>query len=86
LNFHRGAWRVVSRACAGPAAIATLDPCKDEFHRVLREHAKPPGQRIRELIVPLGFAGLAGERVPKIRVAQRPRRPLGRGRLTSSRY
>jgi len=34
-----------------------LDPFKDEIHRLLRSDPKLPGQRIRELISPLGFAG-----------------------------
>jgi transposase len=34
-----------------------LDPFKDEIHRLLREDPKLPGQRIRELIEPLGYTG-----------------------------
>jgi transposase len=34
-----------------------LDPVKEEIHRLLREDPKLPGQRIRELIEPLGYAG-----------------------------
>ena len=34
-----------------------LDPYKDEIHRLLRADPKLPGQRIRELIEPLGFEG-----------------------------
>ena len=34
-----------------------LDPFKDEIHRLLRRDPKLPGQRIRELIAPLGYAG-----------------------------
>jgi len=34
-----------------------LDPFKDEIHRLLKDDAAMPGQRIRELIAPLGFAG-----------------------------
>jgi transposase len=34
-----------------------LDPFKDEIHRLLREDPVLPGQRVRELIAPLGFAG-----------------------------
>jgi transposase len=34
-----------------------LDPFKDEVHRLLREDSKLPGQRVRELIEPLGYAG-----------------------------
>src|SRR3954467_9405464 len=32
-----------------------LDPFKAEIHRLLGEDATIPGQRIRELIAPLGF-------------------------------
>jgi len=42
-----------SRAPAG----SKLDPFKDEIHRLLRDDPKLPGQRVRELIAPLGFAG-----------------------------
>jgi transposase len=41
------------RAPAG----SKLDPFKDEIYRLLREDPKLPGQRIRELIAELGFAG-----------------------------
>jgi transposase len=34
-----------------------LDPFKDEIHELLRGDAEMPGQRIRELIEPLGFDG-----------------------------
>jgi transposase len=34
-----------------------LDAFKDEIHRLLRADPKLPGQRVRELIAPLGFAG-----------------------------
>ena len=34
-----------------------LDPFKDEIHRLLRADPRLPGQRIRELIAPLGFDG-----------------------------
>jgi hypothetical protein len=40
-----------------PAAPSKLDPFKDEIHRLLRADARMPGQRIRELIGPLGYAG-----------------------------
>jgi len=39
------------------AAPSKLDPFRDEIHRLLREDPKLPGQRIRELIEPLGYAG-----------------------------
>jgi transposase len=34
-----------------------LDPFKDEIHRLLKKDPTIPGQRIRELIAPLGFGG-----------------------------
>jgi transposase len=34
-----------------------LDPFKDEIHRLLKDDCAMPGQRIRELIAPLGFEG-----------------------------
>jgi transposase len=34
-----------------------LDSFKDEIHRLLKEDPKLPGQRVRELIAPLGFDG-----------------------------
>jgi transposase len=44
---------VYRRAPAG----SKLDPFKPEIHRLLRSDAAMTGQRIRELIAPLGFAG-----------------------------
>jgi transposase len=41
------------RAVAG----SKLDPFKDEVHRLLGSDPRLPGQRIRELIAPLGFEG-----------------------------
>jgi transposase len=40
-----------------PAPVSKLDPFKDEIHRLLKADAKLTGQRIRELIAPLGFDG-----------------------------
>jgi transposase len=40
-----------------PAAGSKLDPFKGEIHRLLRADPRMPGQRIRELIAPLGYAG-----------------------------
>jgi len=40
-----------------PAAPSKLDPFKDEIHRLLKADPRMPGQRIRELIAPLGYAG-----------------------------
>ena len=39
------------------AASSKLDPFKDEIHRLLGEDSRLPGQRVRELIAPLGYAG-----------------------------
>jgi transposase len=44
---------VYRRAPAG----SKLDPFKGEIHRLLKRDPRLPGQRIRELIAPLGFAG-----------------------------
>ena len=38
-------------------AASKLDPFKDEIHRLLKQDPRLPGQRIRELIAPLGYAG-----------------------------
>src|SRR5215210_7311247 len=40
-----------------PSAPSKLDPFKDEIHRLLKAEPRLPGQRIRELIAPLGYAG-----------------------------
>ena len=40
-----------------PAAPSKLDPFKEEIRRLLKDDPKLPGQRIRELIAPLGYAG-----------------------------
>jgi transposase len=42
-----------SRSSSG----SKLDPFKDEIHRLLKDDCAMPGQRIRELIAPLGFVG-----------------------------
>ena len=39
------------------ATGSRLDPFKEEIHRLLKADPRLPGQRVRELIVPLGFAG-----------------------------
>jgi transposase len=44
---------VYRRAAAG----SKLDPFKPEIHRLLKQDPRLPGQRIRELIAPLGFDG-----------------------------
>jgi transposase len=38
-------------------APSKLDPVREEIHRLLREDPRLPGQRVRELIEPLGYAG-----------------------------
>ena len=58
----RNTVRRALRATAPPKysrapAPSKLDPFKDEIHRLLREDPKLPGQRVRELIEPLGYAG-----------------------------
>jgi transposase len=40
-----------------PSAGSKLDPFKDEIHRLLKAEPRMPGQRVRELIEPLGFCG-----------------------------
>jgi transposase len=40
-----------------PPRVSKLEPFKDEIHRLLRADARLPGQRVRELIAPLGFEG-----------------------------
>ncbi|MCA1697633.1 MAG: IS21 family transposase [Actinobacteria bacterium] len=51
--IHADAPPAYRRALSG----SKLDPFKEEIHRLLRGDPKLPGQRIRELIAPLGFAG-----------------------------
>ncbi len=40
-----------------PVAVSKLDPFEDEIHRLLKADGKLTGQRVRELIAPLGFDG-----------------------------
>jgi transposase len=40
-----------------PSSGSKLDPFKDEIHRLLKTDPRMPGQRVRELIAPLGFDG-----------------------------
>ena len=40
-----------------PSLVSKLDPFKDEIHRLLKKDPRMPGQRVRELIAPLGFDG-----------------------------
>ena len=57
-NTVRAALRSATAPKYGRAPSGSkLDPFKDEVHRLLREEPKLPGQRVRELIAPLGYAG-----------------------------
>jgi transposase len=57
-NTIRSALRsVTAPSYSRSAAGSKLDPFKDEIHRLLRADPRMSGQRIRELIAPLGFAG-----------------------------
>jgi transposase len=47
---------VPPRYARAPAG-SKLDPFKGEIHRLLGQDPRLPGQRVRELIAPLGFAG-----------------------------
>ena len=51
--IHSEAPPVYRRAPSG----SKLDPFKEEIHRLLRVEPRLPGQRVRELIAPLGFDG-----------------------------
>jgi transposase len=61
-GLSRNTIRAALRASAPPAyrrapAGSKLDPFKDEICRLLHDEPDLPGQRVRELIAPLGFAG-----------------------------
>ena len=61
-GLSRNTVRAALRATSPPkyvrsAAGSKLDPFKDEIHRLLKGDAAMTGQRIRELIAPLGFDG-----------------------------
>jgi transposase len=61
-GLSRNTVRAALRAPAPPKyqrapAGSKLDPFKDEIHRLLKSDAAMPGQRIRELIAPLGYEG-----------------------------
>lgn len=62
MGLSRNTIRAALRATEPPryARASTgskLDPFKDEIHRLLHDEPDLPGQRVRELIAPLGFAG-----------------------------
>jgi transposase len=40
-----------------PPRPSKLEPFKEEIHRLLKDDPRLPGQRVRELIAPLGFEG-----------------------------
>ena len=61
-GLSRNTVRAALRAPAPPRyerapAGSKLDPFKDEIHRLLKGEPAMPGQRVRELIEPLGFDG-----------------------------
>ena len=56
-NTVRRALRSATPPVYERASVSKLDPFKEEIHRLLKADPKLPGQRIRELIVPLGFDG-----------------------------
>ena len=61
-GLSRNTVRLALRSSTPPgyvraAAGSKLDPFKDEIHRLLKRDPQLPGQRIRELIAPLGFDG-----------------------------
>lgn len=61
-GLSRNTVRAALRASEPPvyrrrSAGSKLDPFKDEIHRLLFEAPDMPGQRVRELIAPLGFDG-----------------------------
>jgi transposase len=61
-GLHRKTIRRALRSDAAPkysrpAAASKLDPFKDEIHRLLKDDPRLPGQRLRELLEPLGYAG-----------------------------
>ena len=62
MTLHRETIRRAIRSDGPPVyrrapAGSKLDPFKDEIHRLLRGEPDLPGQRVRELIAPLGFDG-----------------------------
>jgi transposase len=46
------------------ASVSKLDPFNDEIHRLLKADPKMPGQRIRELIAPLGLMAARRSSMP----------------------
>ncbi len=61
-GLSRNTIRAALRSASAPKyerrlAGSKLDPFKDEIHALLRRDPELPGQRVRELIAPLGFCG-----------------------------
>jgi transposase len=61
-GMSRNTIRAALRSTAAPSyerapTGSKLDPFKDEIHRQLKQDPRMPGQRIRELIAPLGYPG-----------------------------
>ncbi len=60
-GIDRNTVRQALRSDAPPVyrrlSASKLDPFKDDIHRLLKTDPKLPGQRVRELIAPLGFDG-----------------------------
>jgi transposase len=61
-GLSRNTIRAALRSSAPPGyrrerSGSKLDPFKDEIHRLLKHDPGLPGQRVRELIAPLGFDG-----------------------------
>ena len=61
-GMSRNTIRAALRSATAPrysrtSAVSKLDPFKDEIHRLLQQDPLMPGQRVRELIAPLGFDG-----------------------------
>jgi transposase len=75
--IHRDEPPVYCRAPAG----SKLDPFKDEIHGLLKADPGIPGQRIRELIAPLGFDGgktIVDDYLREVRPLFRPPRTFQR--------
>jgi transposase len=75
--IHSDARPVYRRAPVG----SKLDPFKDEIRRLLGNDPAIPGQRIRELIAPLGFAGgktIVDDYLREVRPLFRPKRSYQR--------
>jgi hypothetical protein len=56
-NTIRAALRSSVPPAYGVPRPSKLEPVREEIHRLLREDPRLPGQRVRELIEPLGYTG-----------------------------